>query len=156
MVSPIVPDRSTPANRVALSVEPETLLSGRAVRRTMTGVRPDQGGSMHLKQNRFLSILATTAAVLAVGAAPALAGEDDDGDDDETPVQTAPAQVPSASSSSSSGVVAGAPQGGVATGAGGTAAAQGPDAMLLGLASGALVLMATGGGVLRAARRTQA
>jgi hypothetical protein len=111
---------------------------------------------MHLTQNRLLSILATTAAILAVGAAPALAGEDDDGDDDEAPVQTAPAQVPSSSSSGSSGVVSGAPQGGVATGAGGTAPVQGPDAMLLGLASGALVLMATGGGALRAARRTQA
>ena len=107
-----------------------------------------------LKQNRVMSILATTAAVLAVGAAPALAGEDDDGDDDsDAPVQTAPAPAP-ASGSGGSGVVSGAPQGGVATGAGGTAPAQGPDAVLLGLASGALVLMATGGGMLRAARRT--
>jgi hypothetical protein len=111
---------------------------------------------MHVKQNRLLSIFATTAAVLALGAAPALAGENDDGDDDEAPVQTAPAQVPSSSASSSSGTVSGAPQGGVATGAGGTASTQGPDAMLLGLASGALVLMATGGGVLRAVRRSQA
>ena len=55
---------------------------------------------MHLKENRLLSILATVAAMLAVG--------------------------------------------------------EGPDAVLLGLASGALVLMATGGGVLRAARRSQA
>jgi hypothetical protein len=112
---------------------------------------------MQLKQNRSLSILATTAAILAVGAAPALAGENDDGDDDEAPVQTAPAQVPLSSPSTSAGsteIVSGAPQGGVATGAGGTAVTQGPDAMLLGLASGALVLMATGGGVLRAARRT--
>ena len=109
---------------------------------------------MILKQNRFLSILAATAAALAVGASPAVAGEDDDGDDeDDAPVQTAPAP---SSSSAGSGVVSGAPQGGVATGAGGTAPAQGPDALLLGLASGALVLMATGGGMLRAARRTAA
>ena len=108
---------------------------------------------MYLKQNRVMSILATTAAVLAVGAAPALAGEDDDGDEDEAPVQTAPAP---SSGSAGSGVVSGAPQGGVATGAGGTAPAQGPDAVLLGLASGALVLMAMGGGVLRAARRPSA
>jgi hypothetical protein len=120
----------------------------------MTGIRPDpKGALMHLKQNRTLSILATAAAVLAVSATPALAGEDDDGDDDEAPVQTAPAP---SSSSGGSGTVSGAPQGGVATGAGGTAAAQGPDAVLLGLASGALVLMATGGGVLRAARRSAA
>ena len=71
----------------------------------------------------------------------------------DAPAQTAPAPAP-ASGSAGSGVVSGAPQGGVATGAGGTAPAQGPDAVLLGLASGALVLMATGGGVLRAARRT--
>ena len=103
---------------------------------------------MHFKQNRFLPILATAAAVLAVGAAPAMAGEDDDGDDDEAPAQTAPAQVPSG--------VSGAPEGGAATGAGGTAAASGPDTVLLGLASGALVLMVTGGGMLRAARRPRA
>jgi hypothetical protein len=109
---------------------------------------------MHVKHNRLLSILATTAAVFAVGAAPALAGENDDGDDDEAPVQTAPEQVPSSSSSGSTGSVSGAPQGGVATGAGGTAVTQGPEAVLFGLASGALVLMATGGGVLRASRRT--
>ena len=109
---------------------------------------------MYLKQNRLPSVLAIAAAVLAVASAPALAGENDDGDDDEQapPVQTAPAPV----SSSGSATSGGAPQGGVATGAGGTAIAQGPDAMLLGLASGALVLMATGGGVLRAARRPQA
>jgi len=107
---------------------------------------------MHLQQNRFLPMFATAAAILAVGAAPAMAGEDDDGDDDEAPAQTAPAQVPSTGSSGTSG----APQGGVATGAGGTAAAPGPDTVLLGLASGALVLMVTGGGMLRAARRPQA
>jgi hypothetical protein len=141
-------------NRGGLSPEPQTLLSTAARGRTMVGIRPDQGGSMHVKQNRMLSVLATAAAVLAVGAAPAPAGENDDGDDDEAPAQTAPA--PAASPGSSGGSVSGAPQGGVATGAGGTATAQGPDALLLGLASGALVLMATGGGVLRAARRSQA
>jgi hypothetical protein len=141
-------------NRGGLSPEPQTLLSMDARGRTMVGIRPDQGGSMHVKQNRMLSVLATAAAVLAVGAAPAPAGENDDGDDDEAPAQTAPA--PAASPGSSGGSVSGAPQGGVATGAGGTATAQGPDALLLGLASGALVLMATGGGVLRAARRSQA
>jgi hypothetical protein len=110
---------------------------------------------MYLKQNRILSILAASAAALAVGAAPAMAGENDDGDDDEAPVQAAPAPS-SSSSGGSSGVVSGAPQGGVSTGAGGTARAPGPDAVLLGLASGALVLMAVGGGVLQAARRPQA
>lgn len=60
---------------------------------------------MHLNQNRFLPILATAAAILAVG---------------------------------------------------GTAAAPGPDTVLLGLATGALVLMVTGGGMLRAARRPRA
>jgi hypothetical protein len=114
-----------------------------------------EGVSMHLKQNRFLSVLAATAAVLAVSAAPALAGENDDGDDDEAPVQATPA--PSSSGSSvgdTTGVVSGAPQGGVATGAGGMAP-RGPDGVLLGLASGALVLMATGGGALTAARRAR-
>jgi hypothetical protein len=112
---------------------------------------------MHLQQNRFLSTLAATAAILALGAAPALAGEDDDGDDDgDTPAAVSPGTVTSgSSSSSSSGVtVSGAPSGGVATGAGGTAP-QGPDSVLLALTSGALVLVATGGGVLTAVRRSQ-
>ena len=100
---------------------------------------------MYLKQNRSVSILATTMAALAIGAAPALAGEDDDGDDDSA--QAAP--TPSASSSAAGSNV---PQGGVATGAGGMAE-QGPDAVLLGLASGALLLMATGGGLIAVARR---
>jgi hypothetical protein len=151
----IVADRGARANRRCLSAEPETLLPTPAGGRTMVGVRPDQGGSMYVKQNRLLSILATAAAVLALGAAPALAGENDDGDDeDDAPVQTAPA--PSSSSAGSSGVLSGAPQSGVASGAGGTAVTQRPDALLLGLVSGALVLIATGGGVLRAARRSPA
>ncbi len=45
---------------------------------------------------------------------------------DEAPAQAAAAQVPSSSSSS----VSGAPQGGVATGPGGTAAAPGLDTVL--------------------------
>ena len=112
---------------------------------------------MYLKQNRFLSVLAASAAALALGAAPAMAGENDDDGDDDEPVQAAPAPSSSSvGSSGSSGVVTGAPQGGVSMGAGGTAPAPGPDALLLGLASGALVLMAMGGGVLQAARRPQA
>ena len=104
---------------------------------------------MHLEHSRFMSILAATTAALALGAAPALAGEDDDGDEEES-AQSAPA--PSSSSASSSGAGSTVPQGGVATGAGGMAE-QGPDGMLLGLASGALVLMATGGGLIASARR---
>jgi hypothetical protein len=112
---------------------------------------------MHLKQNRFLSTLAATAAVLALGAAPALAGEDDDGDDDgDTPAAVSPGTVTSGSSSTSSSgsSISGAPSGGVATGAGGTAP-ESPDGVLLALASGALVLVATGGGLLTAVRRPQ-
>ena len=66
---------------------------------------------MYLKQNRLLPTLANAAANLVLGAAPAMAGEDDD----EAPA--APAKVPSTSSSS----VSGAPQGDVGTGAGSTA-----------------------------------
>jgi hypothetical protein len=95
-----------------------------------------------------MSVIAATAAALSLGAAPALAGEDDDGDDDESS-QTAPAP---SSSSSGSGGGSSVPQGGVATGAGGMAE-QGSDAVLLGLASGALVLMLTGGGLVATARR---
>jgi hypothetical protein len=102
---------------------------------------------MHLRHHRSMSILAATAAALALGAAPALAGEnDDDGDDDEV-TPTAPA--PSTGSSGSSGSV---PQGGVATGAGGMAE-QGSEAVLLGLASGALFLVLSGGRLVATARR---
>lgn len=103
---------------------------------------------MHLRHNRFMSIFAATTAALALGAAPALAGEDDDGDEEES-AQSAPA---SSSGASSSGAGSTVPQGGVATGAGGMTE-QGPESTLLGLASGALVLMATGGGLMAAARR---
>jgi hypothetical protein len=97
-----------------------------------------------------MSILTACLAALAVGAAPALAGEDDDDSDDETAAQAVPA--PSESAGSSAGSVV--PQGGVATGAGGTAI-EGPDATLLALASGALVVMATGGGIVAVARRRE-
>jgi hypothetical protein len=107
----------------------------------------DQGVAMYFRHGRFMSVLAAGLAALAVGAAPALAGEDDDGDDDDATAPAAPAQSESAGSTAGSSV----PQGGVAAGAGGTAV-QGPDAALLGLASGALVLIATGGGLVAAAR----
>ena len=107
---------------------------------------------MILKQNRPMSVLAATAAALAVGAAPALAGEDDDDEfDDDGVTQVAPVQSSSSESGSSQG---GVPQGGVATGAGGMAE-QGPGIVLLGLASGALVLMATGGRLIAVARRVE-
>jgi hypothetical protein len=107
---------------------------------------------MILRQNRVMSLFAATAAALAVGASPALAGENDDDDeyDDDEVTQVAPVQ----SSGSGSGVETGVPQGGVAAGAGGMAE-QGPDAALLGLASGALLLMATGGGLIAVARRAE-
>ena len=112
---------------------------------------------MTLKQNRTMSVLAATAAALAIGASPALAGEDDDDeyDDDEVtqvapprPVERLRLRVRLARRS------AGVPQGGVATGAGGMAE-QGPGIALLGLASGALVLMATGGRLIAVARRSE-
>jgi hypothetical protein len=76
---------------------------------------------MYFRHGRFLSVLAAGLAALAVGAAPALAGEDDDGDDDDATAPAAPAQSESAGSAAGSSV----PQGGVAAGAGGTAV-QGP------------------------------
>ena len=95
-------------------------------------------------RNRPLSLLATSLAALAIGAAPALAGEnDDDGDDDEAvAVQTmpAPAQAPAA-----------APRGGVATGLGGTASHGPGPALIGGLAYVGLVAVA--GGVVALRRR---
>jgi hypothetical protein len=105
---------------------------------------------MHMKHSGSMTILAAALAALAVGAAPALAGEDDDGDDDDAS-STQPTQVTSGSSGSEAGSTV--PQGGVATGAGGTAV-QGPDT-LLALASGALVLIASGGGMVAVARRRE-
>ena len=119
---------------------------------------------MTLKQNRTMSILAATAAALAIGASPALAGEDDDDEyDDDEVTQVAPASRLRARSGSEAGggpqsglavAVAGVPQGGVAAGAGGMAE-QGPGIALLGLASGALVLMASGGRLIAVARRAE-
>ena len=106
---------------------------------------------MQLTRNRSAAVLAATLAALAIGASPALAGEnDDEGDDDED----AAVVQPQAGSDSSAGLSA-APQGGVATGAGGTAAPDAPDAVLLGLASGAFLLVA-GRGLTVAARRSEA
>ena len=100
---------------------------------------------MLFRQNRVLSVIAATSAALAIGAAPALAGEDDDDDDETTQVQ---------SSGSGSSAGSSVPQGGVATGAGGMAD-QGLGGMPLALASGALVLIATGGGLVAAGRRSE-
>jgi hypothetical protein len=111
---------------------------------------------MQRTRHRLAATVAASLAGLTLAAAPALAGEDDDGDDEDAQVEspTVPAPVPVENAGGGSGDVSGAPVGGVATGAGGTAP-QGPDAVLLGLASGALVLVATGGRLMLAARRTQ-
>ena len=83
--------------------------------------------------HRMLSVLASAAAALALAATPALAQDDDD-DDDDGAGQTAP-------------------QGGVQTGAGGTAE-QGPDWALAGLAAGSLMLVAGAGGLVARRRET--
>ena len=63
-----------------------------------------KGFPMILKHNRIMAVLAATAAALAVGASPALAGEDDDDEyDDDEVTQVAPVQ----SSGSEAGLVAG-------------------------------------------------
>jgi hypothetical protein len=85
--------------------------------------------------HRILSLLAAAAAVLALTATPALAQDDDDDDDDD------------------GGVGQTAPQGGVQTGAGGTAE-PGPDWALAGLAAGSLVLVAGAGGLALRRRET--
>ena len=108
---------------------------------------------MHRVYHRFVAGSAATLAALALGAAPAVAGEDDGDDDAQIQAPAAPAPVPVEPGDSGSGALSAVPQGGVATGAGGTAP-RGTDAVLLGLASGALVLIATGGGVMAASRRT--
>jgi hypothetical protein len=103
---------------------------------------------MHAQQ-RSMSVLAATLAALALGAAPALAGEDDDDEDSgDTPAQVSPPAT-SGGGSSGSGAV---PQGGVATGLGGTADT-GPDGVLVGLGAGSLLLLATGGGLVAVGRR---
>jgi hypothetical protein len=106
---------------------------------------------MIFKHNRTMAVLAATSAALAIGASPALAGEDDDEYDDDEVTQVAPVQSSGSESGSSQ---AGVPQGGVAAGAGGMAE-QGPGVALLGLASGALVLMASGGRLIAVARRSE-
>ncbi len=139
---------------------------------------------MHRTQHRLLPILATALAALAVGAAPALAGSDgcsggDCQDENKpasvvpvppTPVMPAPLlspppTTPVANTRRTRHVVSGTrtvaqrtvaqrtvPRGAVAAGAGGTAP-EAPGIALLGLAGG-LGLLAAGGGVLVAARRT--
>jgi hypothetical protein len=82
--------------------------------------------------HRTILLLAATAAALALAAAPALAQDDDDDDDD---------------GGGGGGVTQTVPRGGVQTGAGG-AAEQGPDAALLGLATGSLILVAGAGGLV--------
>jgi len=98
---------------------------------------------MPFAHQRVLSVLAASLAALALGAAPALAGEDDDEDGDDSPAQVQ--QVPAESGSSAGPAVT--PQGGVATGFGGTAAQSGPDALTLGVGGGTLLLALAGGGV---------
>jgi hypothetical protein len=90
--------------------------------------------------NRTLSVLAGTLAALALAASPALAGEDDDEDDDVTSSQVQNLPAP-----------ASAPQGGVATGLGGTAP-QAPDEWPVALFT-ATGLLLTGAGAVVAVRR---
>jgi hypothetical protein len=110
---------------------------------------------MQLGRNRTMSVVAATLAALALGAAPALAGEDDDGDSDGDSSDVTSQSTPSTTESGGgSASVSGAPSGGVATGAGGMAS-YGPDTLLAGLASGALLLVAGGGTALVATRRAE-
>ena len=95
--------------------------------------------------SRALSVLAATLAGLALAAAPALAGEDDDGEDDSA------AEVQNLPAPAAGGAPAGAPRGGVDTGFGGTAPAD-DTVLLLGLVSGGL-LLTVGGGVVAQRRR---
>lgn len=81
---------------------------------------------------RFHAVLAAVLVVLALAALPAYAQDDDDGGDDDA------------------GAV---PEGGVQTGAGGTAG-DGSISVLLGLGAGTLLLVATAGG-MAVRRRTQ-
>src|SRR5215218_4856628 len=90
--------------------------------------------------NRALTVLAATLAALALGGAPAFAGENDDDDDDGAPqVQNVPAPAAEAPAS--------APQGGVATGLGGTAP-DGDAGLVLVLAAGGLLLTGAGGALV--------
>ena len=88
--------------------------------------------------HRMLSLIATTAAAVALAATPALAQDDDDDDDDDGGGGAAGQTVP---------------EGGIQTGAGGTAE-QGPDWALAGLAGGSLMLVAGAGGLALRRRET--
>jgi uncharacterized membrane protein len=85
--------------------------------------------------HRLMLLVAALTAMVALAASPAFAQDDDDdggGDDDDGAGQVAPA-----------------PQGGVQTGAGGTAHT-GPDSLALAMAGGSMLLVMTAGGfVLR-------
>jgi hypothetical protein len=105
---------------------------------------------MHIKVRRPMAILTTTLATLALAAAPAVAGEDDDGDEDEAaPAQPAPAPA----GGEISGSLGDVPQCGGRhrcrryRSAGSRLPAPG-----VGLWR-AIVLMATGGGLVAVARR---
>lgn len=83
---------------------------------------------------RLMLLVAAIATMVALAATPAFAQDDDDGGDDDD---------------DGAGQVAPAPQGGVQTGAGGTADT-GPDALALAMAGGSMLLVMTAGGfVLR-------
>jgi hypothetical protein len=110
---------------------------------------------MPFTYQRAASVLAATLAALALASAPAFAGEDDDDwDDEDWPVQVQQAPAPASSSSASSSAVTAAatPQGGVATGLGGTDAQPGIDLLPFGLAGGSLLLALAGGGIAVARR----
>jgi len=106
---------------------------------------------MHRSIQRTLTGSAAVLAALSMSAGVAYAGEDEDDDGGEAVTAPAPS-TESSSGGGDTGSVAGAPQGGVATGAGGTAPT-GPDVLLLGLASGAVVLLASGGRLVAGVRR---
>ena len=89
--------------------------------------------------NRAFSVLAATLAALALASTPALAGENDDEDDSPSLEQAAPAP-------------AGAPQGGVATGLGGTAS-NAPDGLPIGLMTGGGLLLTSAGALVAIRRR---
>jgi hypothetical protein len=80
--------------------------------------------------HRIIGLLAAAAATLALAATPAFAQDDDDDDD-----------------GGGGGVTQTVPRGGVQTGAGGTAG-HAPDAALVALAGGSLVLLAGAGGLV--------
>jgi hypothetical protein len=128
--------------------------------------------------HRLLTIAAATGAALALSAAPALAGSDGcsgDCQDENSPAPVVPvAPLPSAPQLEApapdttpalqrtraprrrhvvhaSTISQTVPRGAVAAGAGGTAPGS-PDGLLAGLASGALILLVTGGGLVARSR----